>query len=346
VDILRETPRAVGRGATWCPPRMLCRRRGCRLPVTNRSIASAAFSGLRAQSGAREPVGGGTTLASPVRWPCLGGRVTRSKLLPLACAVLGAALLLPTDAHAQRRPVVRSGGARSVVVVGAHFHRPWFYDPWYGWGHPYGWYPPYVFAGRYEDSAAVRLDVDPKEAEVFIDGYYAGTVDDFDGVFQRLRIEPGEHDIELYLAGHRSFRQKIYLQPTGTFRVRHTMEQLPAGAPPDPRPVAPASPPPRRGGGYDASGRPERPERAGRPERSDPSSAYGTLAIRVQPEAADVLIDGESWDGPAGAERLVIQLPEGEHQVEVHLEGYASYTSRVQVRRGETTPLNVSLAKE
>jgi hypothetical protein len=271
--------------------------------------------------------------------------VSRSKTFLVAGAILGAALLLPTDAHAQRRRVVRSGGVRSVVIVGAHFHRPWFYDPWYGWAHPYGWYPPYVYAGRYEDSAAVRLDVEPRETEVFIDGYYAGTVDDFDGFFQRLRVEPGEHDIELYLAGHRSLRQKIYLQPTGTFRIRHTMEPLPAGAAPEPRPVPPAGAPPRQGT-YDASGRPERPERPERRGRSDSPSEYGSLAIRVQPEAAEVLIDGESWDGPAGAERLVIQLPQGEHRVEVHREGYAPYASTVQIRPGETTTLNVSLARE
>jgi hypothetical protein len=268
--------------------------------------------------------------------------VTRSKTCALACALVGAALLLPTDAHAQRRRVVRSGGARSVIVVAPHFYRPWFYAPWYGWGYPYAWYPPYVYPGRYEDSAAVRLEVEPKETEVFVDGYYAGTVDDFDGLFQRLRVEPGEHDIELYLAGHRSRRQKIYLQPTGTFRVKHSMEPLPPGATPDPRPVPPAGPPPRQGG-YDASRRPERPAPR---EPSDPSSDFGALAIRVQPAEAEVLIDGEAWDGPEGAERLVIQLPEGEHHVEVRREGFTSYSSTVRVRRGETTPLNVSLVRE
>ena len=52
--------------------------------------------------------------------------------------------------------------------------------------------------------ASVRLDVKPKEAEVYVDGYYAGVVDDFDGTFQRLRVEPGEHEIELWLDGYRT----------------------------------------------------------------------------------------------------------------------------------------------
>ena len=134
-------------------------------------------------------VAAGTTIASARRWPCLGGHVTRSNTLALACAITLMALLWPADAQAQRRRAVDSGGTR-VVVVGGYYHRPWFYDPWYGWGYPY-WYPPYGYRGRYDPSASLRLQVEPKETEVFIDGYFAGTVDDFDGFFQRLHLEPG-----------------------------------------------------------------------------------------------------------------------------------------------------------
>ena len=34
----------------------------------------------------------------------------------------------------------------------------------------------------------VRLMVRPRDAAVYVDGYYAGVVDDFDGVFQRLTL--------------------------------------------------------------------------------------------------------------------------------------------------------------
>jgi hypothetical protein len=270
--------------------------------------------------------------------------VTRSNTLALACALVGAALLWPADAHAQHRRAVHSGGGRSVVVAGGFFYRPWFYDPWYGWGYPYGWYPPYGYAGRYVD-AALRLQVEPKETEVFIDGYYAGTVDDFDGFFQRLRLEPGEHEVQLYLEGHRSIRQKVYLQPTGTFRVKHTMQPLAAGETPDPRPNPPAGPPPQSGS-YDAFGRRERAERPESPAPPGRDSDFGALAIRVQPGEAEVLVDGERWDGPDTSDRLVIQLAEGEHRVEVRREGFSTYSSTIRVRRGETTSLNVSLVRE
>ena len=69
--------------------------------------------------------------------------------------------------------------------------------PWYGaqWG-PYPYPPPYGYYGWID--ASVRLEVTPRDAEVYVDGYYAGTVDDFDGTFQRLRVEPGQHDLEIY----------------------------------------------------------------------------------------------------------------------------------------------------
>jgi hypothetical protein len=270
--------------------------------------------------------------------------VTRSNTLVLACAVLGAALLWPTDASAQRH-AVRSGGSRSVVVGGGYFYRPWFYDPWYGWGYPYGWYPPpYAYGGRYVDSS-LRLQVEPKETEVFIDGYYAGTVDDFDGFFQRLRLEPGEHEVQLYLAGHRTSRQKVYLQPTGTFRIRHTMQPLGPGEAPDPRPDPPANPP-SQSGRYGSPGERARVDRPDLPERPVRDSAFGALAIRVQPEEAEVLVDGERWDGADGSDRLIIQLAEGEHRIEVRREGFSTYSSTIRVRRGETTALNISLVRE
>jgi hypothetical protein len=281
--------------------------------------------------------------------------VTRGKLVLIALgAVLAGSMAWPAEAQAQRRRLVRRAPVRTSVFVGVgvapyyyrpYFYRPWFYDPWYGSGYPH-WYQPYPYYGRYADAASLRLQVEPKETEVFIDGYWAGTVDDFDGFFQRLHLEPGEHDVELYLEGHRSLRQKVYLQPSGTFRIRHTMVPLGPGDTPAARPAAPARPQPRDR--YDAFGRPERGERRERPEPSEPDErapegSFGALAIRVQPGDAEVLIDGESWDGPDTSDRLVIELPEGEHRVEVRKDGFATYTATVRVRRGETTTLNVTL---
>ena len=66
----------------------------------------------------------------------------------------------------------------------------------------------------------------------------------------------------------------------------------------------------------------------------------------MQPADADVLIDGERWEGPAADEALVVQIAPGSHRIEVRREGYRSYTAQIDVRVGETTPVNISLPRQ
>jgi hypothetical protein len=69
------------------------------------------------------------------------------------------------------------------------------------------------------------------------------------------------------------------------------------------------------------------------------------VIIRVQPGGAEVLIDGERWEMPGNQERLDVAVPDGEHRIEIRKDGYQPFTTTVTVRRGENTPLNVSLPK-
>ena len=82
------------------------------------------------------------------------------------------------------------------------------------------------------------------------------------------------------------------------------------------------------------------------PRAGSPVGGYGTLAIRVQPGDADVMIDGEKWRGPAEQDRLMVEVSEGSHTVQISKSGYRTYVTDVQVRRGETAPLNVSLRSQ
>jgi hypothetical protein len=101
------------------------------------------------------------------------------------------------------------------------YAQPYYYYPYaFGYG-PHGrgyfyfdayynsnvFYPPAV--ARYDNygtygypTGELRLQVRPRDAQVFIDGAYAGTVDDFDGTFQSLRLEEGEYRVELVLPGY------------------------------------------------------------------------------------------------------------------------------------------------
>jgi hypothetical protein len=75
------------------------------------------------------------------------------------------------------------------------------------------------------------------------------------------------------------------------------------------------------------------------------NSRFGQVAIRVQPADADVLINGELWRNTDGAERLLVYRSPGRHRVGSRKEGFDAFVTAVEIRRGEVTPLNVSLAR-
>jgi hypothetical protein len=76
---------------------------------------------------------------------------------------------------------------------------------------------------NYDGMAALRLLVDPPETRVFVDGYFAGLVEDFDGLFQRLHLPEGCHELSLVLAGHRTHRVRVYATPDRALKVQHSM---------------------------------------------------------------------------------------------------------------------------
>ena len=284
-------------------------------------------------------------------------------LKPLV-AVLAASTLWGGHADAQVR--ARGGVAvvrpRTSIAVGVTVGRPYYYRPiyrryyfdpfyrpyYYGFGlyRPFYWYPyaqpGYYGYGRFDGEGSLRVQVMPRDTEVYIDNYYAGTVDDFDGFFQRLHVEPGAHDVTLYRDGYRTVRQRIYIQPTGTFRLRYDLMPLATGEPQEARPAEP--PPGPQRAGTPQGPPPVRPGRPG-PPASAIAPGEASLSIRVQPANAEVLIDGERWQS-SGDERLVVQVAPGAHRVEVRSEGYRTYISEVTVRPGETSTVNISLTRQ
>ena len=290
---------------------------------------------------------------------------------------------VPADAQvraARPRTVIASrpiAVSRPTVFVGGYYYPSLYraslwYDPWgpgyygyYGYGPYYQVQIPIYGRGRgygYDRSGSVRLQVSPRQAEVFVDGYFAGTVDDFDGVFQRLNIESGEHEVQVFLTGYRSFTQRFYLQPGKSFNIKHTMEPLRPGEQASPRPDPPGAgqgPLDNDGRGIArGAGRGTRGEGAGRGEgrgargegrggrAGGPSEGFGSLSLRVQPADAEVLIDGEPWRGSLDNGALVLQLGAGTHHVEIRKDGYRSYITDIPFANGQTRTLNVALTKQ
>jgi hypothetical protein len=118
-------------------------------------------------------------------------------------------------------------GGRTTRVYNNYYYYPRNIYPYgygsYGLGYfyydPYSWYDSYPYYGAYPyptyyagsgyyqgrygyPTGEIRLQVRPRNAEVYVDGYYAGRVDDFDGFLQSLRIEEGPHTIEIVAPGY------------------------------------------------------------------------------------------------------------------------------------------------
>ena len=70
----------------------------------------------------------------------------------------------------------------------------------------------------------------------------------------------------------------------------------------------------------------------------------GALTIRVQPTDATIFIDGENWQSPDGS-RLELELSAGRHRIEVDRSGYEGHITDVEIRRDETTTVNISLPR-
>jgi hypothetical protein len=213
---------------------------------------------------------------------------------------------------------------------------------WYGgyWGYPWGWggggYTVYRSEGP--RTGSVRVLVDPAEARVYVDGYYAGSVDDFDGLFQRLNVPVGRHEIAIKLEGYKTYRMKIYVPGEGTVKIQHDLEKGTGETFED---LAGDAPAPEVRRDRDEDRRADRD----RPDTDEPTATNGTgrLRIDVRPADASVYVDG-AFRGTA-REAASLRLPAGRHRVEVVRPGYRTDEREVEVTAGETTQLEVDLER-
>ena len=219
----------------------------------------------------------------------------------------GQAVPRPPDAR-NEPPDRRRGGPRGPerVII------PYPGWPWWGYPYPYPYgYPPEgpwrVLADW--DTANIRLDVTPKEAQVYVDRFYAGVVDDFDGIFQHLTVPAGPHLIEIRRTGYTSLAVELNLRPGQSITYRRTMQ-------------------PARGEEIDApSPLPEAPgfEEGAAPPSPSPNTPPGEVRLDVTPTDAEVYADG-FYAGIAGDFNGLqhLLLTPGRHHVVLKMEGYES----------------------
>jgi hypothetical protein len=130
-------------------------------------------------------------------------------------------LLLVSIACVAMLPITALARGRVGVFVGPAFAP-------YGYG--YGWYGPYGMSpyGPYgaPNAGEVKLDTNIKDAEVFINGSYAGTV----GQLKTMVMRSGHYNIEVRAPGRAPFQQQIYVLAGKTVKLHPDLRvQTPSG---------------------------------------------------------------------------------------------------------------------
>jgi hypothetical protein len=121
-------------------------------------------------------------------------------------------------------------------------YNPYYYYPGYAFGlgfYDLGWYDPYYYGGYYPGAVggggyygggygtgtssygqgptgSLRLKIKPREAKVYVDGYFVGVIDEFDGMFQKLGVDAGSHRVEIKADGHQPISFDVLITPGET----------------------------------------------------------------------------------------------------------------------------------
>jgi hypothetical protein len=261
---------------------------------------------------------------------------TVGSLVLAATVLVVTPLTLPTPAEAH-------GHHGGVWVGGGGFYG---WGPYWGWGAPYwgwgwggGWGPgPYYGApggsalgyALMSGMGGLDMSVNPKQAEVWVDGKYVADARDLDGDPSYLWLKQGSHHIVLYKAGYRSFEEDV---DVNVGMVRELKVKLEKGE----------SQPPARGTSEirREPPRPESPEPAEAPEGG--REPRGDVNLRVEPRDATVYVDGE-YRGSV-RELPGLRLPAGHHRLELARPGFQPLVKEFDVEADRAIDLDLSMER-
>ena len=89
-------------------------------------------------------------------------------------------------------------------------------------GYPTNAQDPFDAAGP---TGGLRLKVEPKDAEVYVDGSFAGIVDDFNGHFRQLKLTAGPHRVEVRAPGFLPLVFDVSIQSRHTTEYRGVLQR-------------------------------------------------------------------------------------------------------------------------
>jgi hypothetical protein len=114
----------------------------------------------------------------------------------------------------------------------------------YGLYSGFGWSPYYgdplgdPYGGGYGDAGGsttsygrgeqgnLKLKIKPRAAKVYVDGYFVGTVDEFDGAFQKLALNTGRHKVEVKADGFETAEFDVLINPEQTVTFQGELKRI------------------------------------------------------------------------------------------------------------------------
>jgi hypothetical protein len=226
------------------------------------------------------------------------------------------------------------------------FHRHFFHDHLFFSFllFPSFYYPStfdYPYPYPYPDPAAaypeeplnyglLSLEILPPEAELFVDGQYVGVAGDLTG--KPVPAPVGDHVLEVRIGSYSSFHT-LYVGPGST---TYFSKDAATGERSAPSPGQSSAPYPI-----------EPSVASSEASAACPSDLQGgVLTMAVEPQDAQVFLDGKPVGSAQGLARAGIVLPEGEHELKVEAPGYEPHSQAVQVGCNDLVRVDVEMARE
>lgn len=272
------------------------------------------------------------------------------------------------------------------------YHRYYYWGPYFGWGLWGGWWgddyygyygynQPRYYRDRYDrerTAGALDIDVSPGKTEVWIDGRYTGTADDFDGFPQYLWLDKGVYDLALYREGYRTIARQITIYGGTVISIDDRMQRGESVKPQDlvtktheRRDERVRSEEERREeiARRDRDGRDDmedwrdrarrRMEERGRYEQNDRDEdrdserrdsegndgGSGHLRVEILPADSSVYLDGRFVGTGVDLERIRqgLRVEPGEHRIAVVRPGHKSEEQEFTVSPGQEVELEIEL---
>ena len=255
-----------------------------------------------------------------------------------------------------------------------YYYRPYYYRPYY-YGH-YGYHRAPYYVGRYD--GALDLNVRPKNAEVYVDGKYVGTVGEYDGWPRYLWLEEGSYELILFKEGYETVVRDVSVRPDRVINLKLRLHEGPS------TPVAELTRYPEgrererydrrerdadrderydrreRDERYDRRERDERDERYTEPPRREPEAPRaddergeldltepGRVHLAISPAEAAVYLDGRFVGIAAELAELTggLLMDPGEHEIQVVHPGYRTLEQTFDVEADAATHLELELER-